>query len=156
MVARRHGIARLLGQLARKGRAAILEPILAVFTADSGDQEQDTEIRIALLTALTEAATADALRDLLPIVYEGLLSPDPRLRAQAIDLWARCAQVGHDAIPANLAHLAEVLLAGTYVVVHQKLLQRIAHLGLPDHLIPHLLDLTSRWVTPEEGPSRTA
>ena len=149
VVALQHGIARLLGHLARRGGAAILEPVLTVFTADSGDQEQDTAIRMALLTALTEAATAAALRDLLPIVYTGLLSPDPRLRAQAIDLWARCAEVGHDAIPANLADLAEVLLADTYVVVHQKLLRRIAHLGLPSHLIPHLLDLTTRWVTPK-------
>lgn len=149
VVARQHGIARLLGQLARRGAAAILEPIVTVFTADSGDQEQDTAIRAALLTALTEAASMATLRDLLPIVYSGLLSPDPRVRAQAIDLWARCAEVSRDAIPANLADLAEVLLADPIVMVHQTLLRRIAHLGLPSHLIPHLLDLTSRWVPPK-------
>jgi hypothetical protein len=149
VIARQHSIARLLGQLARRGGAAILDPVLAVFTADSGDEEQDNTVRMALLTALTEAVTAAALRDLLPIVYSGLLSRHPRLRAQAIDLWARCADVGHDAIPANLADLAEVLLADEYVVVHQTMLRRIAQLDLPGHMIPHLLSITMRWVTPK-------
>ncbi|GAB5014923.1 hypothetical protein MAHJHV65_16550 [Mycobacterium avium subsp. hominissuis] len=157
VVSRRHGIARLLGALARRGAAAIMEPIVTLFTADSGDQQQDTAIRAALLTALTEAASAATLRDLLPIVYAGLLSEDPGLRAQSIALWARCAEVSHDAIPANLADLAEVLLADSYVVVHQTVLRRIAHLGLPHHLIAPLLDLTSQWVTPKmERPDQLA
>ncbi|MDO3402668.1 hypothetical protein QWI29_21705 [Mycolicibacterium neoaurum] len=149
VIARRLGTARLLGQLARRGGSRILEPVLTVFTAESGDAEQDTAIRMALLTALNEAATAGELRDLLPIVYAGLLAPDQQLRAQAIDLWVRCAEIGHDAIPANLADLAEVLLADPYVVVHQTMLRRIARLGLPRDVVPRLLDITSRWVTPK-------
>lgn len=142
-----HSIARLLGQLARCGAAA-LEPILTLFVADSGDEQQDNMIRLALLTALTEAASAAALRDLLPVVYMGLLSREPRLRAQSINLWARCAQLGHNAMPANLADLAEVMLSDEIIAVHQTMLQRIPYLGLHADLIPRLLQLASCWVAP--------
>jgi hypothetical protein len=155
LVARRLSVARLLGHLARRSGAAILEPIVAVFTADSGDEQQDLAIRTALLTALTEAATVAALRDLLPIVYAGLLSPQPQLRAQAIELWSRCAEISRDAVPANLADLAEVLLADEYVVVHQTMLRRIGGLGVPGHLIPRLLTIAAGWArTYADRPDR--
>jgi hypothetical protein len=154
-VARQLSIARLLGHLARRSGAAILEPIVAVFTADSGDEQQDLAIRTALLTALTEAATVAAFRDLLPIVYAGLLSQHQQLRAQAIELWSRCAEISRDAMPANLADLAEVLLADDYVVVHQTMLRRVGGLGVPGHLIPRLLTIAAGWArTYAERPDR--
>ena len=122
---RQGAAARLLGRLAAQDPAAGLPPVLTMFNAETGDVDQDTAIRVALLTALAEAAHAASLRDLWPIVCSALVSAHPRVRAGAIGLWAHCAAVDRDAVPEDLAYLAEAVLTDRYVIVHQAVLDRL-------------------------------
>ncbi len=85
---RRGTLARTIGRLAQHSPDSVLERVLPLFEASSGDPDQDRKVRVALLDVLIDAASAASLRDLLPVVYSGLLGIDQRVRAAAIRLWA--------------------------------------------------------------------
>jgi hypothetical protein len=134
------------GRLAAHSPAAVLDPVLALFKATSGNENQDRTVQVALLNSLKEAASVALLRDLLPVVYSALLSTDQVVRATAIDLWVRCVWVAGDAIPEDLADLAEALLSDQYVVVHTTMLDRLPQLCLPARLANRLLPIVYGWV----------
>jgi len=143
--ARRYKIARTVGQLVGAASADVLPRVLALFETDSGDQVRDREVRVALLTVLEQAATGRLLRDLLPVAYSALLGADQVVRAAAVRLWAACVRVAEDAIPDELAELAEALLTDRYVIVHRAMLDHLPQLRLPARLAPRLLPIVATW-----------
>jgi len=141
--ARRGTIARAIGRLTRYSPERVLDRVLPMFEASSGDPDQDRDIRVALLDVLTDGASAASLRDLLPVVYSGLLGTNQTVRHAAIRLWAACAGVADDAIPDELADLAEVLLTDEYLIVVRTMLDKLPALRLPTRLAPRLLPIVA-------------
>ncbi len=144
---RRHHrtVARIIGLLAKASPTIVFDRVLPLFTADSGVADQDRLIRRLLLLALEEAVSPHALRDVLPVLYSALLSPDQVIRGDAIGLWKACARVAGPTMPDDFAHLAPVMLQDRYVIVHTALLRALPRLHLPDDTAPALLPLVTVW-----------
>lgn len=141
--ARRNKVARKVGQLVAAGSVDVLPRVLAQFEADSGDEIQDREVRVALLTVLEKAANGRLLRDLLPVAYSAVLGTDQVVRAAAVGLWAACVRVPEDAIADEITDLAEALLTDRYVIVHRAMLDHLPQLRLPARLAPRLLPVVT-------------
>jgi hypothetical protein len=141
--ARRNKVARKVGQLVAAGSVDVLPRVLALFQADSGDEIQDREVRVALLTVLEKAANGRLLRDLLPVAYSAVLGTDQVVRAAAVGLWAACVRVAEDAIADEITDLAEALLTDRYVIVHRAMLDHLPQLRLPARLAPRLLPVVA-------------
>jgi hypothetical protein len=142
---RRRRLAQSVGRAAKFDPAKVLGSVLPLFTATTGDETYDRTVRTTMIDALEEAASAETLRDLLPIVYTALLSDDFIVRSAGIDLWVACSRVA-DLLPDELNDLASVLLADPYVAVHRRMLDQFPRLGLPDRLAPTLLPLLGSWL----------
>lgn len=143
--ARRRHLAGALGRCAAADPATVLAPIHGLFSATSGDEDNDRAVRTTMLEALEEAVSPDTLRDVLPITYSALLDADQSVRTGGIDLWAACARVA-DSLPEEITALAQPLIEDTFVIVHRRMLTKIPYLRLPAHMAPTLLPVASHWL----------
>jgi hypothetical protein len=143
--ARRRRLAGAVGRCASADPSGVLAAVHDLFSASTGDEGHDRAVRTTMLDVLEEAVSPATLRDILPITYSALLDADQGVRSAGIDLWAACARVA-DALPDELAALAQPLLADNFVVVHRRMLDKLPYLHLPAELAPSLVELVAGWV----------
>ncbi len=148
--ARRRHLAQAVGRCATVNPAAVLTSVLALFTATTGDGQQDRAVRVTMLDALEEAVSPETLRDILPITYSALLDTDQSVRSAGIDLWAACAAIAGP-LPAELTGLSISLLQDPYVIVHKRMLNQLPRLALPAELAPELLPIVFGWMVTYAG-----
>jgi len=142
---RRRRLAETIGRCAPVNPPAVITPVLALFSATTGDERTDRAVQSTMLDVLEEAVSPEMLRDILPVTYTALLHRDHVIRRGGIDLWVACAGLA-GSLPAELSELAIPLLQDRYVIVHKRMLEQIPRLSFPADLVARLLPIVAGWV----------
>jgi hypothetical protein len=120
-----------LGQLVPHAPAAVARNVTTIIDAPDPRSEEALELRDEAVRLLGDLGKRpDMLNEVVPMLWTALLHSEQRVRARAVEAWARIARAHGEVLPTDLSDLLPSLLADEYVVVHTAVIRALRE-GLP-------------------------